>query len=268
MKRWDFKTLADFTRACDALSPETKDGHDRFDWTGESWTESIRYAHNGGTESSVPAAEAMMARIQANLPETITRRWMLEHAGAFPCVPAFLSGEPESMWALADTPTESSPVRVFIASTSSAAVGYEDLIQRGCACLALVMLASRTRPVELYSYAHCAERLRKPGRGDAFIVQRLQSHPIMLSEVSYVLTSAGWARNLTYAFLSEKLGYSNLKWADAQAADHWQAGPVTRHLLGLEPQDLLIGPAHCNDPAVKDPVGFVHRELSKLGLTE
>ena len=90
----------------------------------------------------------------------------------------------------------------------------------------------------------------------------------MLSEVSYVLTSAGWVRNLTYAFLCEHLGYSNLKWADAQCADGWQAGPATRALLGLEPQDVLIGPAHRNDPAVKDPAGFVNRELSKLGLTQ
>ena len=268
MKRWDFNSLADFSRACEALSADTRNSHDNGGWTSETWAESIGYARNGGTESSVPAAEALIARIEASLPETITRRWVLDCVGAFPCVPAYLSGEPETMWTLADTPAESAPVRVYVCSTSSASVSHADLLNRGCACLALVMLASRTRPVELFSYAHCAERLRKPNRGDAVIVQRLHSHPMMLSEVAYVLTSAGWARNLTYAFLTERLGYSNLKWADAQAADRWQGGPATRRLLELEAQDVLIGPAHCNDPAVKDPVGFVHRELAKLGLTQ
>ena len=43
---------------------------------------------------------------------------------------------------------------------------------------------------------------------------------------------------------------------------------MTRELLGLEAQDVLIGPAHCHDPAVKDPIGFVNRELAKLGLAE
>src|SRR5207237_6907177 len=129
-------------------------------------------------DASVAAAEAMLASIQASLPDTLARRWELTYAGAFPCVPAYLSGEPESMWMLADSPTESSPVRIYICSTSSAGVSHADLLKRSCACLALVMLASRTRPVELYSYAHCAERLRRPNRGDAFIVQRLQSHPM------------------------------------------------------------------------------------------
>ena len=266
MKRWDFNTLSDFVRACDSLSAETKRRHSRSDWTGESWHESIGRAGNGGTDDTVPAAESMLARIQANLPEPMARRWELAHAGAFPCVPAFLSGEPESMWSTAEAPTESNPVRIFVCSTSSGGVSHDDLLKRGCACLGLVLLASRTRPVELFSYAHCSETDSR--RGDAVIVQRLQSHPMMLSEVSYVLTSAGWARNLTYAYLSERLGYRNLHWAEAQRRDSYQGGPATRALLGLAESDVLIGPVHAHDPVVKDPIGFVNRELSKLGLTQ
>lgn len=267
MKRWNFSTLADFADACAALPADIRSAYSRSEWSGETFNASLQQVRGGGSESSVPAAERLIAQIQATLPETLTRRWSLDLAGAFPCVPAYLSGEPESMWSLFDVPAETSPVRVYVCSTSSGAVPHEDLLRRGCACLALILLASRTRPVELYSYAHCAERAIKGRRGDALIVQRLQSSPMMLAEVSYVLTSPGWARNLTYAFFSDRLGYSNLKWADAQLRDNCQAGPVTRQLLGLEPSDVLIGPAHCDDPAVKDPAGFVNRELGKLGLT-
>ncbi len=264
MKRWNFSTLSEFADACAALPADIRESHSRMDWTGETFTGSLQHVRSGGSESSVPAAERLIAQIQATLPETLTRRWSLDLAGAFPCVPAYLSGEPESMFTLADVPAETSPVRVYVCSTSSAGVSHQDLMKRGSACLALILLASRTRPVELYSYAHCAETRNE--RGDALIVQRLQSSPMMLAEVAYVLTSAGWARNLTYAFFSDRLGYSNLKWADAQRLDNYQGGPVTRQLLGLEPQDVLIGPAHCDDPAVKDPAGFVNRELGKLGL--
>ena len=262
MKRWDFDSLADFARACDALPADIKRRFSDESWTGETFSESLRLASSGGTEAHVPAAEAMLSQIHASLPETAARRWVLDHAGAFPCVPAYLAGEPENMWAAADMPADTSPVRIFVCSTSSAGVSHHDLQRRGCAALALVMLASRTRPVELYSYAHVAEIGR--GVGDAVIVQRLQSHPLMLSEVAYVLTSAGWARNLTYAVLAHR--GASLHWGGATKRDGYQAGSATRSLLALEPQDVLIGPARLYDPAVSDPVGFVHRELARLNL--
>ncbi len=266
--RADFQSLADFAEACERLPKTTRvarrsDGAQR-EWTGESWSESIRYCRQNGTEANVPAAEELIDRIQASLPETVSRQWTTDHAGAFPCVPAFIAGEPENMWTLSDAPAESSPVRIFICTTSSAAVSHEDLLRRGCACLALVLLASRTRPVELYTYTALDARHR---RGDSVIVLRLHSHPMMLSEVSYVLTSAGFDRNLTHAYAEHHWRYSG-GWSESAETDNYRAGPAQRRMLGLEEQDVLIGPAHCNDPAVNDPIGFVNGELARLGLTQ
>lgn len=269
MKRWDYPSLSAFARDCDALPDHIQQRFSDAAWTGESFADSLQTIQRGGDERNVTEAQALIDQIQAELPECTTRQWSTDIAGAFPCVPAFLSGDPECMFTLADCESPSAPVRIFIASTSSATVSHQTLLKRGAAALALVLLASRSRPVELYSYAHSGfyHGKRKGNRGDAVIVQRLASHPVMLSEVTYILTSAGYARNLTYGVLAYRTnGIDNgLKWGDATVRDNHQAGPATRALLGLNDSDVLIGPAHAHDPLVNDPVGFVRRELEKMG---
>src|SRR5262245_12517346 len=105
MKRTDFQSLHAFAEACAALPSGIKAKNNDSYWTGETWAQSLHFARKGGNAKYVPAAEALVNKIQAALPETATRHWELAHAGAFPSVPAYLAGEPENMWRLADAQT-------------------------------------------------------------------------------------------------------------------------------------------------------------------
>jgi hypothetical protein len=265
MKRIDFKDLRTFAAACDQLPERIKNTRGDKSWSGETWTESICRASNGGSVDCVQYAQEFIDRIQASLPETATHRWALEHVGAFPCVPAFLSGEPENMWAPADMPTETAPIRIYASVCCSCSVDWEAMQRRGAAILALVLIVSRTRPVELYTYSDWAEH---DDRGDTVLSIRLPSHPMMVSEVAWALTAPALMRNLGFAYLRHHvptIGHS-FPWGDASRADRHRAGPAQRKLLNLEPQDILIGPVYMGDPLTNDPVGFIQSELSKLNL--
>jgi hypothetical protein len=131
-----------------------------------------------------------------------------------------------------------------------------------------VLLASRTRAVELYLYSDWAEF--DDGAGDTVLLLKLPTRPMMLSETAWALTSPALMRNIGFDYLGYKVRTipSRFPWGAATVADNRRGGPAQRRLLGLEPQDVLIGPVYLGDPMTSDPVGFVNRELAKLGLAE
>lgn len=257
--RADFDSLYDFAVACDGLKPKHDDDFAK-EWTGETYAESLAFCKTGGNAALVAESEKLIDKIDAQLPETAHRHWQQSVIGAFPCVPAYLAGEPESMWSLADDVSPHAPIRVYVCTTSSAAVKKEDFMRRGTAILAFTLMAARSRPVELYTYT----AIGNPGT-DMFVVAKLPSHPMMLSEVCYALTSAGFARILAYGYAMHHWGYRD-GWGDSTISDGHRAGPHVRKALGMEPDDVHIGPIHYEDQCLTDPVGFVNSELSKIGL--
>src|SRR4029450_10054823 len=103
-----------------------------------------------GKRAKVPSDEERLTRIEreADL-ATLRPEWHSSVAGAFPSVPDFLAGIPECMRRRVVQPNELTPLTVWICTTSSGGVEFEDLQRRGVAVLALAMALANARPVEI-----------------------------------------------------------------------------------------------------------------------
>jgi hypothetical protein len=64
-------------------------------WAGANWTGAMTMMRDGWQDGA-QAVDAIMATLPDA--EALADAWNLEAAGRFPCVPAFLSGDPECMW--------------------------------------------------------------------------------------------------------------------------------------------------------------------------
>ncbi len=179
---------------------------------------------------------------------------MSDVAGVFPSVPDFVAGHPECMRRIEQSNSETAPVRIYVCTTSSAAMPWEALQKRGIAVLAATMALSQSRPVELWV---CTSLDGRHG-GTSNIMVRINAAPLNLSEACYALCSIGFDRNLTH-------GYS--RWLNGFAGGwsmygHSESG--LRRMLDAEPTDLVVPPSFVTDEQIiKDPVGWVRGVLDK-----
>jgi hypothetical protein len=211
-----------------------------------------RYA-NGGTDELVPQAEALIAKIQATLPETDSPCWTLDIGGAFPCVPAFLSGEPESMWSKHELQDERAPLRVYASMCCSASVGAEDMQRRGAGILAFVLLASRTRAVELYLYSDWSER--DSGVGDRFFLPAADA-TMMPSETAWGAPRPGPCETSDISPTRFDHSFASMGRGD-RLRDRYR-GDRRAPLARARTPGCLSVPSTQATP-ITDPVGFVNR---------
>ncbi len=91
---WRFDNLKAFADACKGVPRKRKDDDER-SWAGETTPESIAFCTNGDTRH-VASAELLLSQMDTDL-NIKSRQWVSEVCGAFPSVPDYLSGNPESM---------------------------------------------------------------------------------------------------------------------------------------------------------------------------
>jgi hypothetical protein len=211
--------------------------------SGESFSDSIRIAYKGDLQW-VDEAERLV--------ETVTSQicldspaWMPSCGGAYPVVPEFLLGLPECMRRRVQEPSERTPVRVWVCTSSSGGVDSKDLQARGVTILALILSLQKIRQVELWTYTS----LEGDHRGDSVIKVRHETSSMCLSEVCWALCSQGYARNLTYGFADKHCGFMG-GWAEGFRDP--------RKMLGVPETDVVIKPSHLDDGRIiSDPVGWL-----------
>lgn len=229
-------------------------------WTGETWKAALDGARRGRT-ALVADAERLLEQVQS---EVLVSRseWVRSRAGAFPVVPEALQGFPEPMRRKVWSPSDRSPLRVFVDLVSSAGVERAHLMRRGVACLALAMALGQERALELWAVI--------PARTGQRIVSVVQipTTPFDLAGACYALTSVGFVRGLGYS-LAKSVGgrHRHERWAfgyypdsDAQRARYVRQ---LRAVLGASEVDLVVPPTFLGDPAAADSVGFVRRTLAE-----
>lgn len=246
-----FDTLAAFADACQKLSGSTKNNchapSKRWN-SGESFDDSMRLAYEGSTEW-VEDAQKLIDQVTSQICLD-SPAWESSCAGAFPIVPDVLSGLPECMRKRYKDPSEKTPVRVWVCTTSSAGVDAKDLQARGVTILALVLMLAKIRQVELWTFT----ALEGNYHGDAVIKVKHDTDNLCLSEVCWSLCSQGYARNLTYSFAREHAGFQG-GWADAFRSP--------RKMLGVPDTDVVIKPSHLDDTRIiSDPVGWLKDVLA------
>lgn len=106
-------------------TPDFEDG-----WNGANWTGAIQLMRDGWH-----AGAKQIDAIMANMPEAaaLADAWNLEAAGRFPCVPAFLSGDPECMWQTVESESSKPRICLVVSACYHCGIQPEEVLRYGAA---------------------------------------------------------------------------------------------------------------------------------------
>lgn len=258
--RVDYESLGAFMRDCQAAGVASKYSHKgQKEWWGGDALSTLLDKCIAGEEKHIEKAESLLDKLRDEI-EIPKPQWNPSPFGAFPDVGAFLAGEIECMRHMASDPNMTAPVRIYYDPTSSAAIDAATLIERGVAALALTMALAQIRPVELWTFSD----IDAHGDGLSLITAKIQTNPLMLSEACFALCNPGYARGLTYGLAEMRMGFTGMWGFGDYDLDHDRRTSLMRSALGASPQDIVIPGIHVKDELVKDPLGFIRRELGKF----
>lgn len=185
-KFYHFSGLAAFGRECKErrlYNPSASD-----DWAGGTAEQAYNFCERGDV-SRVPDAERIVERLDDSIDsEGLVQRWEPSVVGAFPLVPAYLAGTPESMLTKNDVPDARGDVEIWANTTVSAKCSAHDMMRRGVVTLAFAMALSRVRNVRIVLYSTC---------NSSNVAIRLGS-PIDYSEVCAAFCQPSITRRLIY----------------------------------------------------------------------
>lgn len=252
---------ADFIARCGASSRFHDRSRDA--WFGnESTQDTLRKAELGDM-TLVPQAEAQLARLDQVI-ETPRKIWERAPAGAFCSVPDHLAGLPTPMRRQAYVPDETAPISILVDTTSSQGISAATLRDRGITILAFVMALSRVRPTTLHQLA----TLDGTQDGETVITSEINTHPLDLATACYVLTSAGFARRLTYG-LGEALNNFSGGWPRGYRFGKSTYYDALKLRLGLEPKKCLIIPAaELGDELLRQPIVWINKQIQHFTQAE
>lgn len=264
-------TLPEFAAIADSVPNDNdsrKQCRSNASWFGcKSYDTSVEQVRKGDL-SGVPASDALMTKIENDIPAT--RAWRVRHdvVGGIPNVPAYLAGHPYNMHRRERQAVEQGPISIYASLELSAAIDVATMRQRGASILALVRLLSNQRPVELFACCSVGER----GFG-VHIITKLDTLPLDLARVAHFLTCPSVTRGLNYAVGHELAKQIGKKWDGNWAYGNCNlyrkhAREIYRSVTTPTADTLLIPAAHLNDPAVKEPTKWLHDMLKKYGGME
>lgn len=235
-------------------------------WAGKKTFQEALTALTVGDPSLVAASDALLAKIEDKLPQT--RKWQrINHVtGNRVRMGAFLAGQPNCMRKRKKLEREDAPVTIFMDLTSSAMVNVDDLLKRGVAILAFARCLTQHRPVELWAGVALGDSAYRGKAWSSTVGWRIDTAPLDLSRAAFLLAHPAVARGVGYAIGPKLAGHST--WSG-----HWPWGNQTLHVRTQQDrmrgalnaaEMLVIPPIYGTDPLVRDPVGWITRELQRL----
>lgn len=237
-----FQSAGDFRRDIEKNRPAIERHARSFqkNWCGdESFDDSMRYLQYGNTKM-VSECQNFLDQLMTQIP--LSRNdWQNDIAGAFPDVPAYLSGMPECMRRRVHQNTNTTPIRIIPCVSVSAMITTAQLVKRGVVICALALQLQKLRQVEVWTLEIDHQ---SNGSGDYATMVKL-AMPLQLSEVCYMLTSAGYARRLCLAH----------SMANGAAAG-WPREKDLSKLIGADPKnDLVLKPLNMYEEETKLMLG-------------
>lgn len=201
-----FDNIADFAR--DLPDNYELSSSLDLDWRGgKTYKECLEILRTGkGDDDLLEKSATLLDKVEGDGIQVEQNYWDTGRTGPFPCVPAYLSGSPDSMLSLQIVRTETAPIRVYLDLFISCGYSADDVMTRGITLLALCRKLSAIRPVELYLLMSC----RKDSERDGWIspMIKIEASPLDLRAASFVIGHPGFVRNLTFAWC-RKYGADN-----------------------------------------------------------
>lgn len=248
-----FDSILDFHADCVRIGDVR--GDRAGNWSGgQSWKQAIDSTLKGRLEI-VPRAEALLDKVNASV-ELEQPTWNLDVTGAFPSVPDFLAGVPETMYRQQPVSSSRAPVRVFAGVCVSGALDAPELEARGVAILALCQRLCSLRPVELWLYADLG------GRGFAQIpVVRVDTTPLDLATATYAMTHPSFLRQVCFNW-SDSHG-STGTWAWGSSPRQTGYAERLREALKAQPEDVVLLGGHVDMAMIRQPVEWVNGQIAQ-----
>lgn len=226
-------------------------------WIGGVTAQQAKDMARNGDASAIAASQEIMDKIEAEVPST-GRQWDADVVGSRLVAGKLLAGDPRCMRRRRRVADESQPLTVVFDATSSGGISADDVRKRGIAVLALVQLLAARRPVTLW----VGGGLNKGDRNGGWAFFKIDTAPLDLLRAAHLVTHASVTRGLLYSYLQEADG----------CGGGWPYNTVnasTREFHSIAAQafpgsEVLALPAiHVADESVRDPIGWVRRELAR-----
>lgn len=233
--------------------------HCRVEFAGDTWDGATSKARDGDL-SAVADAEAIMDAIDHQIDIAGLRpQWGDSVVGAYPNVPAYLAGAPESMRARVMERSPLGPIRIFYSPVCSAIIGHADAHKRGLAVLSLVMALQRIRPVQVIIFTAY-------GIHDHTIA--IRTEPMVLAEAAHCLTATSFYRALSYQ-LAKYYGWDG-GWAqwylDCENSEEAIEKAIRRQ-VGANEDDLVVPPMAimhgAHEEMINTPAAWINRIMDK-----
>lgn len=174
---------------------------------GSSCKDTIEYG-KFGNDKYVDRANRILESVEAKINDTgiDTSAFKIDRSsfGGAPIVPAYLAGNPNNMLVRRKLDMDTNPINVYIDLTVSASVEDFEIENRGVAALALTMLISRIRPVNLYlSTFVCigGEKLNTSGA-----ICKVETSPLDIARAQWAMCSPEFLRRLGF-MVAERHAY-------------------------------------------------------------
>lgn len=229
---------------------------------GETTAQTLALSLSGDTKL-VAEAEALLTKLDLVI-ETPRKQWERAPAGVFAVVPEVLAGLPTPMRRQVTTYEDVAPISVYVSTSSSAGIGASVLRKRGTVILALVMALSRVRPVSLHALAFMDGY--KDHSGETILTAQINTSPLDLATACYTLTSAGFARRMTYD-LATALNDFRGGWPKAYGYGN-RANTYYDYLKGIMGTDptktLIVGAAELHDKLLTKPLEWIQDQITRF----
>lgn len=229
-------------------------------WCGDTWSGAMDKAANGDL-AAVDEANAIMDSIDHQIDTSGLRPvWGNSPVGAYPNVPAFLAGDPESMRARTMMQSPKGPVTIWFSPVCSAAISVEDARRRGLAVLALVLALQRVRPVHV-------RIVTAYGKGDHTV--QIRTEPMVLAEAAHCLTATSFYRALSYEFAEKVHNWKGgwAPWYKQAYGDEQAIIAEFRTRLNANADDLIVLPMDYTHGAHREmidtPATWINRVLDQ-----
>lgn len=237
-------------------------------WYGDDSAQTVYHRATYGHEQFVADVEAMLESVNAGLQPTSS--YLLENSiiGFTPDVPSAVMNLPECMVQMTPTQSDFAPVTVWANTTMSGGCSRSMISKRGAAVAAMVMKLQALRPTTL----KVVTGLGGGQGGNQFLICPIDSRPLSIAQVSYILCHEGFTRR-NYSLLTAKLG-ANGGW-DRMFGDfkhnayHKELARQTIGFLGGDTEhDIYVPQLFLHDRLANDPVKWIEETLAQYRTQE
>ena len=212
-----------------------------------------------GDMSTVAESNAFLAEMEKHVFVSVKHRTVDDVCGGFPNVQNHIAGLPCAMRRRVRQSNSNAPLAVLVELAPSGSVTSQQMRKRGAAVLALVQLLANKRPVELWATITLGNAASYNS-----ILCRLETAPLDLARVAYVMCDDHVVRHLGYDLIQSHFGTSASGFAyGSEDNERKYAARAHGRAIDNGGEIAYVTFMHASDQALDDPIAWIKTNLAK-----